>query len=905
MNQAWHSLTAEETATRLDVDLRQGLSETEAGNRLASFGPNEIPATGMRPPWRIFAGQFSGMLVQILIAAAAFALTIGEILEAGVILALVLLNSVLGFLQEARAERALVALRRMAIGQATVQRGGRICEIPADRLVPGDIVLLQTGDGIPADGRLLESIDLSVQESALTGESAPVRKDADAVLEPATALADRTNRVHLGTQVVYGRGSFIVTETGASTALGATARLLESVTAEPTPLQKQLDGLARMLAYGVAGVAVVVLLLGIAGGESFRTMILTAVSLAVAAVPESLTALVAITLAVGAQKMLGQGALIRRLPAVEALGSIEVICADKTGTMTENRMTVSVLDVAEHRLELKLAEPDSGGLAAEIAGHPAIDLLLIGGALCNDGLLENPEDPHGAYRVRGEPTEAALVLAAARGGRLKTALEATLPRIAEIPFDAGRRLMTTVHGPVATDGVGPGVVGRYLDGGRYLVLTKGAVEALLPRADTIWVDGDERVLDAAWRERITRAHDALAEKGMRVLAVGMRRLATLPDKDARAALENGLSFIGLIGIYDPPRPAVTHAIAECRQAGIKAVMITGDHPLTARHIAEEVGIDTAAGVIGGSEIAAMTPAELRETVKRATVFARVAPEDKLRLIEAYQSEGWSVAMTGDGVNDAPALKKADIGIAMGRMGTDVAKEAAQIVLLDDNFATITAAVRQGRAIYDNLIKFIVYLLSCNVSEIAVVTFAPFLGMPLPLLPLQILWMNLVTDGLPALALGMEPAEDDLMERPSQTAGELIFGKQGLYLMLLVGALITELSLGIGFAYWLGGSAAWQTMLLTVLVFSQMAVALALRSRSRPTVQLGWGSNPALLGAVAATVLLQLAIVYLPPLQTAFQTTALSLGDLAVAGASAVAVFLGTERIKLAGFLRQG
>jgi Ca2+-transporting ATPase len=904
MNQAWHSLTSEEAATRLDVNIREGLSEAEAENRLASSGPNAIPSAGARAPWRIFTEQFSGMLVQLLVAAAVFALTIGEALEAGVILAIVLLNAVLGFLQESRAEKALEALRRMAVGQAMARRGGRFCEIPADRLVPGDIVLLQTGNGVPADGRLLESIDLSVQESALTGESVPVRKDAAAVLEPATALADRTNRVHLGTQVVYGRGSFIVTETGPSTALGATARLLESVTAEPTPLQKQLDGFARTLAYGVAGIAIVVLLLGMAGGESFRTMILTAVSLAVAAVPESLTALVAITLALGAQKMLKQGALIRRLPAVEALGSIKVICADKTGTMTENRMTVSVLDVAEHRLELKLGEADAAGLAAEIAGHPAIDLLLIGGALCNDGLIENPEDPHGAYRVLGEPTEAALVLAAARGGRLKGELEAALPRTGEIPFDASRKLMTTVHAPT-TDDACPGVVVRYLAGSRFLGLTKGAVEALLPRADTLWADGDEQPLDAAWRERIVRAHDALAEKGMRVLALGARRLDAPPSAAAKTALESGLSFIGLIGIYDPPRPAVMQAIAECRQAGIKAVMITGDHPLTARHIAEEVGIDTSGGVIGGSEIAAMTPIELREAVKRTAVFARVAPEDKLRLIEAYQGEGWSVAMTGDGVNDAPALKKADIGIAMGRIGTDVAKEAAQIVLLDDNFTTITAAVRQGRAIYDNLIKFIVYLLSCNLSEIAVVTFAPLLGMPLPLLPLQILWMNLVTDGLPALALGMEPPEDALMNRPSLSASELIFGRQGLNLMLAVGALITELSLGVGFAYWLGGSAAWQTMLLTVLVFSQMAVALALRSRTRPVGQLGWGSNPALLGAVAATLLLQLAIIYLPPLQKAFHTAALSLGDLAVALAVAAAVFLGTERIKLAGFLRRG
>ncbi|MDD2769479.1 MAG: cation-translocating P-type ATPase [Methylococcus sp.] len=905
MSPAWHSLTSEDAATQLGVDPRQGLSDTEAQVRFGVSGPNETPRARATSASLIFIRQFAGVLVQLLIAAALFSVAIGEILEAGVILAIVALNAVLGFLQESKAEKALEALRRMAIGQAMVRRNGRVCEIPADRLVPGDVVLLQSGSSVPADGRLLETADLSVQESALTGESIPIRKDAAAVLDPATPLAERANKVHLGTQVVYGRGSFIVTETGSGTALGTTARLLESVNAEPTPLQKQLDGFARSLAYGVAGIAIVILLLGMAMGENFRTMILTAVSLAVAAVPESLTALVAIILALGAQKMLRQGALIRRLQAVEALGSIKVICADKTGTMTENRMTVSVLDVAEHRLEFKLSEPDAAGLAAEIAGHPAIDLLLIGGALCNDGLIENPKDPHGAYRILGEPTEAALVLAAARTGRIKTGLETALPRIKEIPFDAGRKLMTTVHGPVATDGACPGVVGQYLASSRFLSLTKGAVEALLPNAGTIWVDGSEQALDATWRERIVQAHNALAEKGMRVLALGARRLEAPPSAEAGAALESSLSFIGLIGIYDPPRAAVTQAIAECRRAGIKPVMITGDHPLTARHIAEEVGIDTEGGVTGGREIAAMTPAELREAVKRTSVFARVSPEDKLRLIEAYQGNGCSVAMTGDGVNDAPALKKADIGIAMGRIGTDVAKEAAQIVLLDDNFATITAAVRQGRAIYDNLIKFIVYLLSCNLSEIAVVTFAPFLGMPLPLLPLQILWMNLVTDGLPAIALGLEPAEEGLMDRPSPAAGELIFGKQGLQLMLLVGSLITELSLAVGCAYWLGGNAAWQTMLLTVLVFSQMAVALALRSRTRPVRQLGWRSNPALLGAVAATVLLQLAIVYLPPLQTAFHTTALSLGDLAVAGAVAVAVFLGTERIKLSGFLRRG
>lgn len=895
MTTPWYRMTFEEVAAELSSDIQRGLTEREVETRRETYGRNEIPRTGKSSTWAILAQQFQGRLVHILLGAAVFSLLIGESLEAGVIAAIVILNAALGFSQEFRAEKAVEALRRMTVAQARVCRDGCIRDIPSDELVPGDVVLVQAGSVIPADGRVLESVSLHVQESALTGESEPVDKQSDPLAADEVPLGERKNMVHLGTQVVYGHGRFVVTETGMATALGTTAGLLKTVVTEPTPLQRQLDEFARTLSLAVFGICVVVLLIGLMQGENFKTMVLTAISLAVAAVPEALTAVVTITLALGAQKMLKRGALIRRLPAVETLGSVRVICADKTGTMTLNRMTVSVLDVANHCLQLPIEQ--TGGIEV-VADLPApIRLLLAGAALCNDALLERqPQDPD--FRTLGEPTEAALVLAAGRLGWLKDDLEQHYPRVAEIPFDPARKRMLTVHRlSEDPESLFPGMAPSAPTAVEYMVVVKGALESVLSRSTAVWVDGGAQALDEAWRERITKSHDAMASEGKRVLALAIRKVNDLPSADELAGLESEWIFIGLIGIYDPPRPEVKEAVKSCRRAGIKPVMITGDHPLTAQRIANEIGIVADDSLLTGTDLDRMNPDELAQAVQGISVFARVSPEHKLRLIKAYQRLGWTVAMTGDGVNDAPALKRADIGIAMGVIGTDVAKESAELVLLDDNFATITLAVREGRALYDNLVKFVWYLLGCNASEIAVVSFAPFLGMPLPLVPLQILWMNLVTDGLPALALGMERPERSVMEHGPEDITEPLFGISGLRFMLLIGMLITTASLGVGFLYWLLEWANWQTMLLTVLVFGQLAVALALRSRTQAIAELGWFSNPALVGAIVITVALQMALIYVPALQQAFRTMPLSAADLVLAGALSACIFLVTERIK--------
>jgi Ca2+-transporting ATPase len=886
----WYRTTAEETLAKLGSDPGTGLSEREAEQRLQHHGGNTITQTGVRSRWTIIAEQFRGLLVWILIAAALFSLAIGEFLESGVILAIVVLNATLGYLQEYRAERALAALRRMTVAPARVLRDGSVREIPADRLVPGDIVFLQAGSLVPADGRLLQSANLRAQEAALTGEAEPVAKDP-APLDSAAVLGDRRNMVHLGTQIVHGHGLMVVTETGMATALGQTAGLLRTVAEEPTPLQRKLDAFGRAFSYAVFGVCIVVVLLGLIQGEALRTVVLTAISLAVAAVPEALTAVVTITLAIGARKMLKRGALIRRLNAVETLGSVRVICADKTGTLTRNRMTVAVLDVADHRLQLRSDAPPEPGADDRTRQQPAIRWLLASGALCNDSLVEQPADGP-EFRILGEPTEASLALAAAQLGWPKGDLEDALPRVAEIPFDSDRKRMVTVHR--VRNGLPEALAGGPTARAEYLAVAKGALEAILTRCDSVLVDHGTAVLDDGWRRRILAAHDGLASEGMRVLAFAVR---PLPSPEPLEHAESRLTFLGLTGIYDPPRPEVREAVAFCRQAGIEPVMITGDHPLTARRIADEIGIGTVGGLLTGTELDRLTADELTEAIQRVTVFARVSPEHKLRLVGAFQRLGWTVAMTGDGVNDAPALKKADIGIAMGQIGTDVAKESAELVLLDDNFATITAAVKEGRAIYDNLVKFILYLLSCNVGEIAVVTVAPFLGMPLPLLPLQILWMNLVTDGLPALALGLEPAEENGPGRRPADLAETLFGQEEIHFVASVGLLMSFLGLGTGFFYWFLGQENWQTMLLTVLIFGQMAVALALRSRVRKVAELGWFTNPALLWAILATVLLQLAVIYAPPLQAAFHTVALSGLDLGVVAAFSLAIFVGTESLK--------
>jgi P-type Ca2+ transporter type 2C len=895
----WHTSEVEEVLHALGTRAASGLSKEEAARRLVERGPNELEDRGTRRPWVILWEQFTSAMIVILIVAAVVSALLGDYVDAIAIGAIVVLNAALGYAQEYRAERAMAALKRLSAPSVKVRREGHVREISASELVPGDVVLLEAGNLVPADGRLLEGANLRVQESALTGESEPVDKDPAALEEEDTPLGERAGMVYSSTVVASGRGLFVVTETGMATELGKIAAMIQAADSEQTPLQRRMNQVGKVLALAALAIVGVVFVLGLLRGEDLEVMFLTAVSLAVAAVPEGLAAVVTIALALGAQRMLRRHALIRKLPAVETLGSVTVICSDKTGTLTENRMTATVLDVADHTVELAggsptSSQPGSDGKQPAEDEDPAVTLLLAGGTLCNDALLEEDEDD--GYRAIGDPTEGALVVAAAREGMKKPELEASLPRIREVPFDSRRKRMTTVHEVVSPSGSetwetlisnGGG------DGAPYVAFTKGAVDSLLEITSHVW-SGDGRVeaLGEEWRERISAANERLAGDGVRVLGVGLRRLQGL-DGDGDE-LERDLTFVGMVGMIDPPRPEAKDAVDTCKRAGIRPVMITGDHPLTAGYIATELGIVDDRRILMGRDLANISGDELKGLVEEVPVYARVSPENKLSIVEALQEKGHIVAMTGDGVNDAPALKKADIGVAMGVTGTDVSKEAADMVLTDDNFATIVAAVEQGRVIYDNIRKFIKYLLTSNSGEILVMLMGPFVGLGLPLVPLQILWINLVTDGLPALAVSAEPAERGTMRRPPRPPGESVFARGLGRHILWVGALMALVSLATGLWYSQVEPEIWQTMLFTTLTLSQLAHVMAIRSGDDSLFRVGLLSNKPLLGAVAITFVLQLVAIYTPFFQGFLETEALPLADLAIAVALSTIIFWAVE-----------
>ncbi len=882
----WHTLAAEEVVRGLRTDADAGLASAEVARRLSEHGPNELVERGAKSPWRILWGQLTSFMVVLLIVAAVVSAFLGDKADAAAILAIVLLNSLIGFRQEYRAEKAMEALKKLAVPTVRVRRGARLEEISARELVPGDIVLLSEGNLLPADCRILESANLRIRESALTGESEAVEKTPETLSEEDLPLGDRRNMAFLGTAVAFGRGSAVVTGTGMSTELGSIARMIQEVRREPTPLQRRLGQVGRTLVVLSLVLVGVVFTAGLLRGEDLTLLFLTAVSLAVAAVPEGLPAVVTITLALGAQRMLKRNALIRKLPAVETLGAVTVICCDKTGTLTGNRMEVAVLDAAGGRIDLAEA---SAGYAPLV---PEALLLLAAGALCNDSVMEEGREGGPPFPVSGDPTEAALAAAAARFGLRKDELERAFPRAAEAPFDPSRRRMTTAHRCLAP-------LPFFPEGAPCIAFTKGAVDGMLAMSGSVWRGGQAEPMDGAQRARIEAAHNRMAQEGLRVLGVGFRPLRALPEPgtcDAR--LEQGLTFVGMAGMIDPARPGVKEAVQTCQAAGIRPVMITGDHPLTARRIASDLGIAAEGRVLTGRDLSGMSGRELEAQVEQVSVYARIAPEQKLKIVTALQNRGHVVAMTGDGVNDAPALKKADIGVAMGRGGTDVAKEASDIVLLDDNFATIVGAVEEGRVLYDNIRKFIQYLLVSNFGEILVMVLAPFLGMPLPLLPLQILWINLVTDGLPALALAVEPAEKGTMRRLPRPPTERILGQDMGLRILGGGALMGLVALGAGYAYWRGGQGYWQTMVFSILTFAQMGNVLALRSGRESFFRAGLLSNRPLLAAVALTVAMQLMVVYLPFLQGIFRTVPLGGKDLAVCLFTSTAVFWGIELDKL-------
>jgi Ca2+-transporting ATPase len=892
----WHAQTIETTLEELSSDQALGLSRAEASTRLEKLGYNELIERGGRTALQIFWEQFTATMVLILIGAAVVAGLLGDTKNAIAILSIVFLYALLGFIQEYRAEQAIAALKKMSVPNVRVVRDGNLMELPARELVPGDILQLETGNVIPADLRLLEAVNLRIQEAALTGESEPIEKHTGELSGEDLPLGDRRNLGFMGTIVTQGRGLALVVATGMQTELGKIADLIQQVKQEQTPLQRRLDTLGKNLAVIGLVIAGLVFVLGLMRGDEIRHMLLTAVSVAVAIVPEGLPAVVTITLALGAQRMLAREALIRKLPAVETLGSVTVICSDKTGTLTENRMTVVVLDVAEHALDLTEEMGRSGTLRTNrVLGAPvqsSLSLAAIGGSLCNDSNLIDTGDDR--FHTLGDPTEGALVVAAAKMGYWKSSLDASFPRAAELPFDSERKRMTTVHHLGQYD---PEVLsGVDVSDKRYIAFTKGGIDGLLDITSHVWVEGKSEPIDDGWRSRIEAANERLAKKGMRVLGVGFRLLNAIPEI-IQTDLEQNITLVGMFGMIDPPRNEVKEAVAMCRAAGIRPVMITGDHPLTAIEIARQLGITENGRALRGVEIENLSFDELKNVVDEVSVFARVAPEHKLRIVQALQEKGHIVAMTGDGVNDAPALRKADIGVAMGITGTDVSKEASDLVLLNDNFATIVAAVKEGRTIYDNIRKFVRFSVAGNIGKVLVMLIAPFLGKPLPLLPLQLLWLNLLTDGLLGLGMGVENAEPDAMKRKPYSPTEGVFSRGAGTQTIWVGTLIGALALGLGSWYYFTDRPEWQTMVFTSLAFMQVFQALASRSDRESFFKMGILSNPLLAAMIAVVVGLQLLVIYTPSLANFFEVLPLKWHDLAIAILTGLIVFVVMEASK--------
>ena len=869
----WWHLSAAEVAGVLGTDLKTGLAEAEARTRLEKWGPNEIRAKKGRGPLVIFAEQFEGLIIWVLIAASVVSGFLGEWVDAAAILAIILLNAVLGLVQEYRAERSLAALRRMAAPSAKAVRDGASRLVPARELVPGDLIELEAGDHVPADGRMTwHTANFSVQEASLTGESSPVDKTDLVLEEKEIPLADRANIVYLGTSVVSGKARAVITGTGMETELGRIAELIQEITKETTPLQRRLEAFGKWIIYLCFVLVAIVFGLEILRGGRVLEMFLTSVSLAVAAIPEGLPAVVTIALALGVQRMVRRHVLIRKLPSVETLGCATVICSDKTGTLTKNEMTVRAVWTSGESFQVTGSGYEleggfiAGGQAVRPEGHPDLMAVLAAGTLCNNARLAREA---GGVASFGDPTEIAILSAAAKAGLWKEDEERARELVEEIPFDSERKKMTVIR----RDGTG------------FAVFTKGAPDLLVGDCSRVLEDGAERPMTPEDRVRILAANDDLSRQALRVLAVARRGMDREPHSYAAEAIEKDLTFCGLVAMIDPPRPEVKDAVGKCRASGIRTVMITGDHKNTAVAIARELGFFEGDSIaLTGEDVDGLTDDELDRVVTKTAVYARVSPEHKLRSVRAWRRQGEVVAMTGDGVNDAPAVKEADIGVAMGLTGTDVTKEVSDMVITDDNFASIVAAVEEGRGIYDNIKKFIHYLLSCNTGEILVMFVASLVALPVPLLPIQILWVNLVTDGLPALALGVDPVDPKIMDRPPRKPDEPLITKARAWLMAAQGAFIAFCSLS-AFVYVLSaekeGLGRARTVALAVLTCSQLFHSFSCRSMKASLFKLGLFSNPQLVLANGLSFLLQLAIIYVPFLQPVFKTQALSLADLGI------------------------
>jgi Ca2+-transporting ATPase len=874
---AWHTLPVDDVRARLGSGA-DGLSSREAAARLAADGPNELSTTGARPAWRTFAAQFRNTLILILLAATLVSGLLGHALEAVVITVIVFFAVLLGFIQEHRAEKALDALRTLAAPVAHLIRDALEITAPARDVVAGDLVLLRAGDRVPADARVTHAVNLAVDESALTGESAAVEKGTGSIEGAGLPLGDRTNMVYAGTVVTHGRGQAVVVATGMATEFGHIARMVDTVESGRTPLQENLDRLGATLGKAALAVVALVVVLGLVRGLPPIEMLMFGIALAVAVVPEALPAVVTISLAIGVRRMVKRRALVRRLPVVETLGSTSVICSDKTGTLTKNEMTVRQVWASGRLYEFTGAGYDpAGDVRVEgqtIAATRALTGLLRAAVLASDARLVGAGEQ---TRVEGDPTEGALLVAAIKAGLSPAAEVEAAPRIGEIPFSSERRRMTTVH---------------VMRSGEPQAFSKGAAEDLLATAVAIWQDGDAVPLDDAMRDELRTIERRLASEGLRVLAVAGKTGASIESAEV------DMTLLGLIAMMDPPRMGVGPAIETCASAGIRPVMITGDHPLTARAIASEIGLLGTGRVMTGVELSAIADDDLRRDVESISVYARVSPADKLRVVEAWQSRGQVVAMTGDGVNDAPALKKADVGIAMGISGTDVSKEASGMTLLDDHFATIVAAVEEGRIVFGNIKKYLMYLLSCNVGEIVLLAGAVVAGLPMPLTAVQILYVNLATDGLPALALAVDPPEDDLMRRRPRNPRIGIFTPPVVTLLLAGGIWSAVANMALFVSLMQGGYTVERAMamLFVSLVLIQFFNAYNFRSEDHSILRRPF-ANRWLNLAIAWEMVLLGVVVYVPVLQPAFSTASLTLREWVILLAVAFSVVPVIELVK--------
>jgi Ca2+-transporting ATPase len=879
--QAWHANELNAVAAALGTSPESGLTQAEAERRLAEHGPNELRQAPRPGFLRMLLWQFDNFIVLLLIGAALLSIVLGHYLEGAAILAIVVLNAILGVVQERRAEEALAALRRLAAPEAQVVRDGHRQNVAARLLVPGDVILLEAGNYVPADLRLVETFNLRIEEAALTGESQAAEKDARAVLAEDIPIGDQRNTAFMGTLVAYGRGRGVVISTGMLTEIGLIASMIQSFTDEPTPLQRKLDQLGKVLGTAALIVCGLVFVVGWLRGYPPLEMFLIAVSLAVAAVPEGLAAVVTITLALGMREMIKRHALVRRLSSVETLGSTTVVCSDKTGTLTENQMTVTHLWVDGTTLEVSGRGGDReifrvDARPVDLAEYSAARTALWIAVLANDAASE-------PGRVVGDPTETALIHAAAKAGGEHDSLTEAYPRIDEIPFDSNRKRMTTVHRveqPRAED------LSPFTDAaqrGWIVTATKGAPDIVLDLCTHVQEMSDRAVpLTDERRRQILEANDALTRQALRVLGVAYRIDREAPEGGPAEKVETGLTFVGLVGMIDPPRAAVPEALARAQRAGIRTLMITGDYPSTARAIAEAIGLlRPGHTVLSGAELDALDDAALADEVRRVDVYARVSPEHKVRIVSALKEAGEIVAMTGDGVNDAPALKRADIGIAMGITGTDVAKETADMVLTDDNYASIVAAIEQGRVIYANIRKFVFYLLSCNLAEILVIFTATLVGWPSPLAPIQLLWVNLITDGPPALALGVEKGDPDTMEQPPRPPAEPVINRSmrlGIGVQTAAIAAVTLLVFAFGLQAQPDDIRYAETLAFVTLAASELPLAFTARSERSSVFRIGILGNRPMVYAVASSLALLLAVIYVPFLQGAFGTVPLGPQD---------------------------